>query len=241
MSISAVGTSDGKNDLYRGFHNKKANGRLLTIVNALVTKCNAITTGAAGFLTADASGRSVMASNYFDLPATTDAKFAAGSLNGSRIANLGIGTAQLAANAVTGAKVANATLDATQVLVAAAGNTVGAIAVEYIIAVPDAATGTVDVTVDATVGKITVTSIRILKNASAGGVSDTIQVSNGTTATPLCEAVSINVAANTICTPTTMLTANAVITSAAFLRVTRTKASAANVGCTVIVHGYRTA
>jgi hypothetical protein len=213
---------------------------LLTLVNALVTKCNAITTGAAGFLTADASGRSVMASSYFDLPATTDAKFAAGSLNGSRIANLGIGTAQLAANAVTAAKIANSVIDGTQILVATAGNTVPAIPVEYIITIPDGATGSVDTTVDASVGKITITSVTCLKDTAAGAGDGTIQVKNGTT-NAITDAMAIGgAAASAVVRAATIVSTYAVVTSAAALRVTRTKSSG-TVGCTVIVHGYRTA
>jgi hypothetical protein len=124
-----------------------------------------------------------------------------------------------------------------------AGGATGVIGIvnqDIIVTVPDAATGNVDVTVDATYGKFTVTSVKVLKNASAGGVSDTIQVANGTVSTPITEAISNNVAANVVTAAATILSANAVITSAAVLRVIRTKASAANDGCTVIVSGYRT-
>jgi uncharacterized membrane protein len=177
-------------------------------------------TGVVGALAATVGGRAVMATGYFDAAKALDA---------------------FAALAIVGASIANNTLTGGKVAVSAAGNTIPAVPVEYIIAIPDGTTGNVDTTVDATVGKFTVTNVRVLKNASAGGVSDTIQVSNGTVSTPISDAMSINVAANIVVAAGTILSANAVVSSAAVLRVTRTKASAANVGCTVIVTGYKTA
>jgi hypothetical protein len=188
-------------------------------VDAVTTAGNAGTL-TANALSADVPGRAVMATGYFSAAKALDA---------------------FAALAIVNASIANNTLTGGKVAVTAAGNTIPAIPVQYIIDVPDGATGNIDTTVDATVGKFTVTNIRVLKNAIAGGASDTIQVSNGTTSTPICEAVSINVSANVIVNPTTNLSANAVVSSAAVLRVTRTKASAANVGCTVIVSGFKTA
>lgn len=188
-------------------------------VDAVTTAANAGSL-AGGALSADAPGRAVMATGYFNAAKALDA-FAALAIVNSLVAN----------NTLTGGKIA----------VAAAGNTIPAVPVEYIISVPDGATGNIDTTVDATVGKFTITSIRILKNANAGGASDTIQIANGTVLTPITEAVSVNVAANTVVSSATILSANAIVSSAAVLRVIRTKVSAADAGCTVIVHGYKTA
>lgn len=116
---------------------------------------------------------------------------------------------------------------------------IGFIHQDIAITVADGATVNIDVTVDATYGKFTVTGVKVLKNTAAGGVSDTIQVANGSN--PITEAISNNVAANTSTSAATILSANAVVTSAAVLRVIRTKVSGANVGCTVLVSGYRTA
>lgn len=166
--------------------------------------------------------------------------FGAGTVTNAMLASTAVTASKIVAGTITGTQIANATLDGTQIKVAAAGNTIPAVPVEYIIAVADGSTGNVDTTVDATVGKFTVTNVRVLKNASAGGASDTIQVSNGTVSTPISDAISINVAANVVANAGTILSANAVVSSAAVLRVTRTKASAANVGCTVLVTGFKT-
>jgi len=80
-------------DLARQIQNKAAAGRIKTLLDALVDKVDAVVTGAAGFLTADAGGRAVMATGYFTEAAATD-KFAAGAIT----------TGLLKANAVTGAK-----------------------------------------------------------------------------------------------------------------------------------------
>jgi hypothetical protein len=75
ISPATVGSSDGKNDIYRG-HNKKAYTRLRTLVNAMAAAINA---GAqvVNSLTADAPGRGVIQAGYFDA-ATVALKFAAG-------------------------------------------------------------------------------------------------------------------------------------------------------------------
>ena len=93
---------------------------------------------------------------------------------------------------------------------------------------------------DATFGKMTVTNAYVLKNTAAGGASDTIQLKNGTT-NAITNAIDINVAANVRVAASTIVSTYAVLSAGATLRVTRTKASAANVGCTVVVEGFRTA
>lgn len=198
---------------------KTNSGAIKTWVDAVTTAANAGTL-TANALSADSPGRSVMATGFFNAAKALDA---------------------FASLAIVGASIANNTLTGGKVAVTAAGNTVPGVEVMYVITVPDGSTGNVDTTVDATVGKFTVTGVTVLKNAAAGGSSDTIQVANGTVSTPITEAMSNNVAANVSTRSATILSANAVVSSAAALRVIRTKASAADVGCTVIVHGYKTA
>lgn len=198
---------------------KTNSGAIKTWVDAVTTAANAGTL-TANALSADSPGRSVMATGFFNAAKALDA---------------------FASLAIVGASIANNTLTGGKVAVTAAGNTVPGVEVTYVITVPDGSTGNVDTTVDATVGKFTVTGVTVLKNAAAGGSSDTIQVANGTVSTPITEAMSNNVAANVSTRSATILSANAVVSSAAALRVIRTKASAADVGCTVIVRGYKTA
>lgn len=117
---------------------------------------------------------------------------------------------------------------------------IGFIHQDIAITVADGATASIDVTVDATYGKFTVTSVTCLKDTSAGGGDGTIQVKNGTT-NAITEAIAIGAAAaNARVTAATIVSTYAVITSAAVLRVTRTKTTG-TVGCTVLVSGYRTA
>ena len=72
-------------DLSHVIQNVLARRRIKTLLDTLVDKCDAITTGAAGFLTADAGGRAVMAANYFDA-ATAAAKFADGAIPQAKLA-----------------------------------------------------------------------------------------------------------------------------------------------------------
>lgn len=130
--------------------------------------------------------------------------------------------------------------DGRRIATAATGNTIPAVPVAYLIAVPDGATGNVDTVLDATFGKMTITNVYVLKNTAAGGASDTIQLKNGTT-NAITNAIDINVAANVRVPTTTIVSTYSTVSAGATLRVTRTKASAANVGCTVVVEGFRTA
>jgi hypothetical protein len=113
---------------------------------------------------------------------------------------------------------------------------VGGVEVTTIVAVPDGATGDVDVVLT---NKTEITSIEVIKTAGAGGASDTITVKNGATA--ITNAMDLNVADKVIVRPSTIDDAATVIAAAGTLRVTRTKVSAANVACRVIVRGVRRA
>ena len=69
--------------------------------------------GSAGFLTADAAGRAVMATGYFTEAAATD-KFAAQAITGSLLKNSTVTSTQLASNAVTTAKITDANVTAAK-------------------------------------------------------------------------------------------------------------------------------
>jgi hypothetical protein len=131
-----------------------------------------------------------------------------------------------------------AEITARQALPATAADTVVGIPVVLTIAVADGATGNVDVVVP---NKTEILSVTFNKNTAAGGASDTIQAANGATTNYITNALDINVAANIVVRNSTLLSANAVLTAGATLRVIRTKASAANVGGTVVVTGVRRA
>jgi hypothetical protein len=130
------------------------------------------------------------------------------------------------AEKLTGLRVANV----------ADANVIGGVEVTHIVDVADGVTADVDVTLT---HKTEVTSIEVIKKAAAGGASDTITVKNGATA--ITNAMDINVADKIVVRPSTIDDAATVISAAGTLRVTRTKASAANVACRVIVRGVRRA
>jgi hypothetical protein len=106
--------------------------------------------------------------------------------------------------------------------------------VTHIIAVPDGATGDVDVVV---AEKIEVLDVTLFKTAGAGGASDTITVKN--TAAVITNAISINIADQVTARAGTIDDASNVISAGGTLRVTRTKASGANAACRVFVTGVR--
>lgn len=127
-------------------------------------------------------------------------------------------------------------LDGAVVANVSDSNTIGGIPVMYRIPVPDGATGNVDVTVD---HKIRVIDAWVVKTDGAGGAGDTIAVNNGATA--ISDAMSINVADKAVVRTAQIDDAQHEIAAAGTLRVVRTKASVANVACTVYVKAMRIA
>jgi len=113
-------------------------------------------------------------------------------------------------------------------------NIKGELMVIHRIDVVDAATGDINVTID---DLIRVIDVWLVKTGGAGGASDTIQVKE--TGNNITNAMSIDVADQTIVRATTIDDAQWEIPAAGTLRVTRTKVSAANVACTVFVKGIR--
>ncbi|HEX9116216.1 MAG TPA: hypothetical protein VGA61_09125, partial [Anaerolineae bacterium] len=73
-------------DLSRQIQNKSARARQKILLDALVDAMDAIVVGSAGFLTADANGRAVMATGYFTEAAATD-KFVAQAITGALLKN----------------------------------------------------------------------------------------------------------------------------------------------------------
>lgn len=139
----------------------------------------------------------------------------------------------VATTATTWVKVAQAVgVDQTLVKNVADGAVLGGVEVTFVIAVADGATADQDITVT---NKTEITFIEVQKGASAGGANDKITVKNGATA--ITDAMDINVSGKVIVRPATMDPAQTVISAGGTLRVTRTKASAANVACRVIVRG----
>jgi hypothetical protein len=160
-----------------------------------------------------------------------------GSVNGTSLASEITSRQALATDLAssTGTTLAGV-LTGTAVKTVADANVIGGIPVVHRIAVADGATADVDVVLT---HKTLVTGITVIKGQAAGGANDKITVKN--TANAITDAMDINVAAKTVVRPTTMDDAQSTILAGGTLRVTRTKASAANVGCTVIVTGLRVA
>lgn len=115
-------------------------------------------------------------------------------------------------------------------------NVVGGVPVVHRVTVADGATADIDVTLTY---KTRVYDVVVVKTAAAGGASDTITVKNGTTA--ITDAIDINIADKAVARAGTIDDAAWEIAAGGTLRVTRTKASANNVACEVIVYGMKVA
>ena len=113
-------------------------------------------------------------------------------------------------------------------------NVIGGLDFVHRVDVPDGATGTIDTTLT---HKTRVIDAWLVKTGGAGGAGDTITVNNGATA--ITNAMSINVADQTVVRAGTVDDAAWDIAAAGTLRIVRTKASAASVACTVFVKGIR--
>jgi len=102
----------------------------------------------------------------------------------------------------------------------------------HVVNVPDGATADINVTLT---HKTEILDVIVQKRAGAGGASDTITIKNAGNA--ITDAIDINVADKTIKRPATIDDAQSTIAAGGTLRVTRTKASGANVACLVTVVG----
>jgi hypothetical protein len=102
--------------------------------------------------------------------------------------------------------------------------------------VPAGTTGNIDTVVS---HKIRVVDVSLVKTTGAGGGAGTIQVLNGAAA--ISDAMSINVADQTVVRAATIDDANWEIAAGGTLRITRTRTASTNEACTVTVIGYRVA
>lgn len=177
----------------------------------------------AGILTADATGRAMMASSFFNSEATFDDKVATGA----------IGEDRLAANQVTGRVDANL---ATKSAGALADTDFGH---EVIIAldIPAGTTGDVDFT--STPYKMRIVDAWLVKTAAAGGGAGTVQVKN--TADAITNAMSIDVADQSITRASTIDDAFHTIASGGTIRVTRTRTASSDESCIVYLRAIRSA
>lgn len=136
-----------------------------------------------------------------------------------------------ASNALEIARIAGRSVDDV-----ANANIVGGIPVVHRIDIADGTTADIDTVLE---HKTRVIDVHLVKTGGAGGASDTIQAKNGSNA--ITNAMSINVADQTVVRAGTIDDAQHEIAAGGTLRITRTKASAANVACTVYVLGLRVA
>jgi hypothetical protein len=117
---------------------------------------------------------------------------------------------------------------------AADKNVIGALPVLHRVDVAAGATGDVDTTLT---HKTRVTEVWLVKKSAAGGGAGTIQVKNGASA--ITDAMSINVADQTVVRCTTIDDAQWEIAAAGTLRCTRTRTASTDETCTVYVLGLR--
>lgn len=114
----------------------------------------------------------------------------------------------------------------------AESNVIGGHPVVYMVPVPAGATGNVDII---TTYKTRVLDVLVIKKTAAGGGAGTIQVLNGASA--ITDAMSIDVADQTMVRPTTLNDANWEIAAAGTLRITRTRTASSDESCLVVVTG----
>ena len=112
------------------------------------------------------------------------------------------------------------------------GNRVGAPEVIFRIDVPAGATGDVDKTL---VSKHRIIDAWLVKRSAAGGGAGTIQLKNSTNA--ITDAMSINVADETVVRAATLSDANWEIAAGGTLRATRTRTASTDETCTVYARG----
>lgn len=125
-------------------------------------------------------------------------------------------------------------LDGRRVATLADDSVIGGVELIHMIAILDGATADKDVILT---HKSRIVGVSVIKGPNAGGASDTLQLKNGATA--ITDAMSINVAGKTRVSAATIDDAQTVINAGGTLRVTKTKASVADVACRVYVHVVR--
>ena len=146
------------------------------------------------------------------------------------------GTLSLAAGEIALAELIAASLDGTAAKVVADANLIGGLPVVHRIDVAAGATGDVDTVLT---HKTRVIDVWLVKQAAAGGGAGTIQVKNGATA--ITDAISINIADQTVARAGTIDDAQHEIAAAGTLKITRTRTASTDETCTVYVLGLRVA
>ena len=127
-------------------------------------------------------------------------------------------------------------LNGSSVATVADANVIGAIPVIFRKDVAAGATADIDVVVT---NKVRVINAWLVKGANAGGGAGTIQIKNGASA--ITDAMSINIAANTIQRAATIDQTQWEIAAAGTLRFTRTRSASTDEACTVFVEALRVA
>jgi len=140
----------------------------------------------------------------------------------------------LAAGTVPALAIEDASLNGRQAAVVADSAVVGGIPVIHAVPVPAGATGDVDVTLTY---QTRVAEVWLVKRNAAGGGAGTVQVKNAANA--ITNAMSIDVADQTVVRCGTIDDAYHTIAAAGTLRVTRTRTASTDETCLVYVLGYR--
>lgn len=185
-------------------------------------------------VTAEIADLAVTTAKLADLAVATG-KIADLAVATGKLADLGVTTAKLANLAVTTGKVADGAITAPKVADAAA--TVGAPGVPTVrvFDIADAASADYDIVLD---HKEEVIDVVVQKRGAAGGAVNTVQVKNGANA--ITDAMSINVADQTLVRPTTIDDAQSTVIATGTLRVSTVKAGG-NAACLVTVTTLRRA
>jgi hypothetical protein len=177
----------------------------------------------AGILSADATGRALMAADYFGTAAVVDDKFAVDTIGEDLLtpAELGSRVMAVTAPAVAGALVAgNLGVPLILPLIIAAGTT-----------------GNVDFT--GVPFKVRVHNVTGIKTTAAGGGAGTVQVMNGATTDAITDAISIDVADQTEIEALTINDAFWTLDAAATIRVVRTRTASSSEACVLFLHCIR--
>lgn len=145
-------------------------------------------------------------------------------------------TALFADGGVTQPKIAANALDATVAANLADNSVIAGFKLVYSIAVPAGATGDVDIVVT---HRVRIIDAHLVKRGGAGGGAGTITVKNGNSA--VTNAISIDVADNTIVAAATIDDAFRDLAAGGTLRITRTRTASTNEQADVYVEVIRTA
>lgn len=172
----------------------------------------------------------ILASQIIPDPTATGAT---GELDGDVTGSFTANT--IDAGAVTEAKIAPNTLSGLVAKNVAASATTGGLELTFYINVPNTSSNT-DVVFT---HKILITDMIFYKSTTAGGVSDTVQVDNGTGGNHITEALVVGGTANARKTFATLISTYSTIAAAGTLRVVST--SVYNCAGTLVIKGVRVA